>query len=127
MPLFSDLLNRIDSGTEINSLAYRLDNSKSRLYYGLLIIVVGHPSGPGDLLFCRAISLLKTTVGVISMESFRKKELVESTVGIFVMSLCTGEYTREIFIKKSCHFNIGVYYRTIRGNQLNNTRAYFCS
>ena len=67
MPLFSDLLNRIDSGTEINSLTD-------------LIIVIGHPSGPGDLLFCRALSLLKTTVGVISIESSRRGEPVESTV-----------------------------------------------
>ena len=57
MPLFSDLLNKIDSGTEINSLTN-------------LIIVKCHPSGLGDLLFWRAISLLRTTAGVISMESF---------------------------------------------------------
>ena len=57
MPLFSDLLNKIDSGTEINSLTD-------------LIIVKGHSLGLGHLLFWRAISLFRTTAGVISMESF---------------------------------------------------------
>ena len=47
---------------------------------------MGQPSGPGDLLFCKVMSLLKTTVGVISMESVRKGELVESTAGIEVVS-----------------------------------------
>ena len=55
IPLFSDLLNKIDSGTEINLLTD-------------LITDIGHPSGPGDSLLCRAASLLNTTVGVISME-----------------------------------------------------------
>ena len=73
VPLFSDLLNRIDNGTEINSLTD-------------LIIVIGHPSGPEDLLLYRAISLLKTVAGVISMESSRRGELVESTVGILAVS-----------------------------------------
>ena len=73
VPLFSDLLNRIDNGTEINSLTD-------------LIIVIGHLSGPEDLLLCRAISLLKTVAGVISMESSRRGELVESTVGILAVS-----------------------------------------
>ena len=70
VPLFSDLLNRIDNGTEINSLTD-------------LIIVIGHPSGPEDLLLCRAISLLKTVAGVISMESSRRGEFladIESTI-----------------------------------------------
>ena len=73
IPLVSDLLNKIDSGTEIDSLTD-------------LIVDMGQPSGPGDLLFCKAMSLLKTTVGVISMESVRKGELVESTAGIEVVS-----------------------------------------
>ena len=40
MLLFSDLLNKIDSGIEINSLTD-------------LIIVIDHLSCPGDLLFWR--------------------------------------------------------------------------
>ena len=37
-------------------------------------------------LFCRTMSLLKTTEGVTSMESVRRGELVESTAGIEVVS-----------------------------------------
>ena len=73
IPLVSDLLNKIDGGTEINSLKD-------------LIMDIGQPSSPRDLLFCKAMSLLKTTVGVISMESVRKGELVESICGIEVAS-----------------------------------------
>ena len=47
---------------------------------------MGHPSGPGDLLLCKAVSLLNTTVGVISFESSRRGEPVESTVGISAVS-----------------------------------------
>ena len=38
------------------------------------------------MLLCRAVSLLNTAVGVISMESLRRGELVESTAGIVVVS-----------------------------------------
>ena len=45
MPLFSDSLNKIDSGTVISSLTD-------------LITDIGYLSGPGDMLFCRAKALL---------------------------------------------------------------------
>jgi len=73
MLLLIDLLNRMDSGREINSLTD-------------LTIAIAHLSGSGDLLLCKAVSFLKTTAGVISTESSRRAELVESTVGTLAVS-----------------------------------------
>ena len=64
---------------------------------------MGQLSSPGDLSFFRAKSLLKTTVGVISMES------VESTAGIEVVSSQVNAVEKYIFIKKGSHFGIRAY------------------
>ena len=86
MPLFSDLLNKIDSGTEINSLTY-------------LITDIGHLSGPGDFLFCRAVNLLNTSVGVSSKESLRRGELVGSTSNTNNMKInFRGAYDDRFFL-----------------------------
>jgi len=63
----------IDNETEINSL---ID----------FTIWTSQSSGPGDLPLCRFIILLKTTSGVISIESITAGKLIEWTVGIVVVS-----------------------------------------
>ena len=44
------------------------------------------------------------------MESLRRAELVESTVGLLATHILTGKHTREIFIKMSSHFSIVIDY-----------------
>jgi len=59
----------MDRGTEMNSPTD-------------FISWIGQPSGPGDLLFCKFIALLKTMSGVISMESTTGGEVLEQTIGV---------------------------------------------
>jgi len=47
---------------------------------------MGQSSGPGDLPLCRFIILLKTTSGVISIESITCGKLIEWIIGIVVLS-----------------------------------------